>query len=220
MWRHVMAKLGENFHVYAPDLVGLGYSQAKSSKGFGLVDQIEVMRACLANVLPQGKLSLFGHGWGALIVHGLVSSLQDRVSEVGFYEAYLHPILNVSDMGLPIMELHSQMNHHPLGNPDSDFILDEFLPLIEEGRVSAEVSRVFKEPFSHESSRVILRRFLLELLDVGPNSVVNQVIEGARGVYDNPAVKKRLLYSMPGLLNSVLRLDDFRNQYPGTKIYY
>ena len=68
MWRHVMAKLGENFHVYAPDLVGLGYSQAKSSKGFGLVDQIEVMRACLANVLPQGKLSLFGHGWGALIV--------------------------------------------------------------------------------------------------------------------------------------------------------
>ena len=65
MWRHVMPRLAQRFRLYAPDLRGLGWSDAPD----GPYDK-RTMAADIVAVLDElglERVRLMGHDWGAYI---------------------------------------------------------------------------------------------------------------------------------------------------------
>lgn len=80
IWRHLIPVLAETHHVLAPDLRGLGWSDAPSS-GYRKDDMARDMLS-LMDELGIEKAALVGHDWGAYTVHLMGGLAPERVERL------------------------------------------------------------------------------------------------------------------------------------------
>ena len=219
MWRSVMSQLEGKFRCFAPDLVGCGLSQVGGGD-HNLFEQIQIFSELIAQLAGSEKISLIGHGLGTVVVHGLCHTLGDQVTAVGFYEGYLKAITAIDQMGLPLHHLHNTLTQEDFLQQVAveNFMLDEFLPMVAEGKVSEQVLDVYRMPFMNKHSREMLLHALSAMMDFSKGSVFSQIIDSAHALYDSEHLKKVLFYSMPGMVSGLLELDEFRKRFPNTAI--
>ena len=219
MWRDVIAALGSDFSCYALDLSGCGLSPAFENS-WDVSVQVDLFKRWIQTDFPNQHVTLVGHGYGSIIVHGLVTKLQDQVDCVVVYEGYLRPIKEMSELGLPIHQLQSQLDASTFEQliVDDNFMIDEFLPIVAEGQLDAKTLEVYRSPYQEKNARKAVYHMMSNLMDLNENAQVATNILGALQVYKKETLKKVLLYSMPGMTSNLLQLDDFRSSYPNVVI--
>ena len=84
MFRDLIPKLSDRFHVIAPDYIGFGYSDAPSTKEFeytfdNLAEHVEEL---LFGVLGLNKFSIYVQDYGAPIGYRIASKHQDAVEGI------------------------------------------------------------------------------------------------------------------------------------------
>jgi len=85
MFRDLIPKLAENFHIIAPDYIGFGYSDAPSVSDFeytfdNLADHIEEF---LFSALGLKKFSIYVQDYGAPIGYRIAFKHQDAIEGIG-----------------------------------------------------------------------------------------------------------------------------------------
>lgn len=90
MWRHVMAKLADNFTVIVPDLPGLGDSGMPQKRLSGY-DKKTVAKDIhnLVERLGLGPVHVMGHDHGAAVAYAYSASFRDEVRSLVFCEMAL-----------------------------------------------------------------------------------------------------------------------------------
>ncbi|MDA9832477.1 alpha/beta fold hydrolase [Gammaproteobacteria bacterium] len=219
MWVPVMQRLSQVVACVAPDLVGFGLT-GKHSGGYGVSRQVEVMSQWLQGVAKDRPLILVGHGFGSVVLHGLVANFESQVQSVALYEGYLHPLAHPSSLGLPMEQLHYFMKHQSLHQTVvvDNFMMNQFLAMISEGGLSQEDMDIYRRPHLTEDSRRVFLDILIQMMSFSSQGEFSSVIRAGMQVYQKAAVKKVLMYSMPGLVSTLLDLDQFRHQYPSVVI--
>ena len=80
-WRGVLPALGEHFHVYAPDMVGFGYSDRPEGIRYGL-DLWAEQTLGLMDALGIEKAHLVGNSFGGGIGLRIATQHPDRVDKL------------------------------------------------------------------------------------------------------------------------------------------
>ena len=219
MWRSVMSQLQGKFKCFAPDLFGCGLS-INSADDCNLFEQIQIFSEWVAGIAEDKPVHLIGHGFGSVIVHGLCRSLGDRVETVGFYEGYLKAISSIEQMGLPLHHLHDRLTEEDFDQQvlDENFMINQFLPMVSEGKLSEHTLDIYRSPFMNRHARELLLHSLGQMMDFSAGSLFSQIIDSAHAAYESTKLKKVLFYSMPGMVSSLLALDDFKKRFPNTVI--
>ena len=219
MWRSVMSRLQDKFKCIAPDLFGCGLS-INTADDCNLFEQIQIFTEWVLRMAGDQPVYLLGHGFGSVIVHGLCRSLGDKVLAVGFYEGYLNVITSIEQMGLPLHHLHERLTEEDFDQQvlDQNFMIDQFLPMVSEGKLSEHTLDIYRSPFMNRHARELLLHALGQMMDFSPGSLFSQIIDSAHVVYESSKLKKVLFYSMPGMVSGLLGLDDFKKRFPNTVI--
>ena len=84
MFRDLIPKLSDRFHVIAPDYIGFGYSDAPNTKEFEYTfdNLAEHAEALLFRVLGLKKFSIYVQDYGAPIGYRIASKHQDAVEGI------------------------------------------------------------------------------------------------------------------------------------------
>jgi pimeloyl-ACP methyl ester carboxylesterase len=80
-WRGVLPALGESFHVYAPDMVGFGYSDRPEDVRYGL-DTWADQTLGFMNALGIERAHLVGNSFGGAIALRIATQHHDRVRKL------------------------------------------------------------------------------------------------------------------------------------------
>lgn len=80
-WRGVLPALGEHFHVYAPDMVGFGYSDRPEGVEYGL-DTWADQTVGFMNALGIDRAHLVGNSFGGAIALRIATQHPDRVGKL------------------------------------------------------------------------------------------------------------------------------------------
>jgi pimeloyl-ACP methyl ester carboxylesterase len=80
-WRGVLPALGEHFHVYAPDMVGFGYSDRPEGIEYGL-DTWADQTVGFMNALGIDRAHLVGNSFGGAIALRIATQHPDRVGKM------------------------------------------------------------------------------------------------------------------------------------------
>ena len=219
MWVPVIQKLNGRVSCVAPDLLGFGLT-GQQPGGYGVKRQVEVLCAWLHDILGNRSLVLVGHGVGSVVMHGVVAAFKDRVQSVAMYEGYLQPISQTSDLGLPMEQLYHVIKKSSLYETVvvENFMMDQFLALISEGRLSSEDIEVYRSAHLTEDSRRVFLDILIQMMSYSQEGEFSSTIAKGLDAYQDARIKKVLMYSMPGLISGLLQLDQFRRSYPSVVI--
>lgn len=80
-WRLIIPKLAENFHVYAPDIVGFGYTERPEDIEYG----VETWTNHLINfveVIGESKVHIIGNSLGGALALQIVHKRPDLVNKI------------------------------------------------------------------------------------------------------------------------------------------
>lgn len=80
-WRGVLPVLGERFHVYAPDMVGFGYSDRPEGINYGL-DTWADQTIGFMNALGIDRAHLVGNSFGGAIALRMATQHPDRIGKL------------------------------------------------------------------------------------------------------------------------------------------
>ncbi|MBM4211913.1 MAG: alpha/beta fold hydrolase [Gammaproteobacteria bacterium] len=215
LWVPVLERLADAAYCLAPDLLGFGMSGYKGSD-YSVKNQIKVMCAWLRLLAKDRPLILLGHGLGSVIMHGVAAAFRQQLCAIAIYEGYLTPLTGSWDLGLPVEQLYHLVLQSSLYQKVvvEDFMMRVFLSIIAEGKLSEQDIAIYRQPHQTEDTRQVFLDTLLQMMSFSAESEFSAAICSGLSVYHDPQIKKVLMYSMPGLISGLLKLDEFRNQYP------
>jgi olefin beta-lactone synthetase len=78
LWIPVLRRLGDQYRVIAPDLLGMGYSERTAPRRFA--DRVADLDRFIGVTAPDGPIVLVAHDWGGAIAMGWAVEHPDRVA--------------------------------------------------------------------------------------------------------------------------------------------
>jgi haloalkane dehalogenase len=219
MWVPVIQRLSGQVDCVAPDLLGFGKT-GQQAGGYGIKRQVEVLCQWIGDILGERSLVLVGHGVGSVVMHGVAAAFKNRIQSVAMYEGYLQPISQTSDLGLPMEQLYHVIKQSSLYETVvvEDFMMNQFLTMISEGRLSDHDIEIYRSAHLTENSRRVFLDILIQMMSYSKEGEFSSAITKGLEVYQDDKIKKVLMYSMPGLISGLLQLDQFRSSYPSVVI--
>ena len=91
LWRNVIPHLGSR-RALAPDLIGMGDSDAAPAGRYRFVDHARYLDAWFDVVVPSGRLTLVGHDWGSALAFHWACRHPERVRAIVYMEALVRPL--------------------------------------------------------------------------------------------------------------------------------
>jgi haloalkane dehalogenase len=92
LWRNIIPRFAGVRRAVAPDLVGMGRSSSPPGCDFRFTTHARYVSDFIAAVLPQGKLHLVGHDWGAALLFDWARANEARVASITYMETIVCPM--------------------------------------------------------------------------------------------------------------------------------
>jgi haloalkane dehalogenase len=92
LWRNVISEVEGSARCLAPDLIGMGDSDANPSGSYRFVDHRRFLDGWFDTVLPAGQVYLVIHDWGSALGFDWANRHRDRVAGIVYMEAIVTPI--------------------------------------------------------------------------------------------------------------------------------
>jgi pimeloyl-ACP methyl ester carboxylesterase len=100
-WRELMARLEDRYHCLAMDLYGYGNTPMPApSQEFTLWHEVELLEAMLDQEVPEERLTLVGHSYGAAVALAFAQKHPERIAQLVLFEPVCFSILDKDDSGL------------------------------------------------------------------------------------------------------------------------
>ncbi|NNE23377.1 MAG: haloalkane dehalogenase [Rhizobiales bacterium] len=94
LWRNIMAPLADLGRCIAPDLIGMGDSDKLADSGpdsYRFVEHRRYLDGLLAQLVPDGKITLVIHDWGSALGFDWARRHPDRIAGIAYMESLVHP---------------------------------------------------------------------------------------------------------------------------------
>ena len=95
LWRAVMAAMPDSGRLIAPDLIGMGDSDKLSDSGpdrYTFAEHAAHLDAWIAEVVPQGRITLVIHDWGGALGFRWARLNPERVRAIAYMETIVRPM--------------------------------------------------------------------------------------------------------------------------------
>ena len=92
LWRNIIPHVSPLTRCLAPDLVGMGESDATPDGSYRFADHSRYLDAWFDAVLPDGPVTLVVHDWGSALGFHWAKRHPDRISGLVYMEAIVRPV--------------------------------------------------------------------------------------------------------------------------------
>ena len=92
LWRNIIPHVSSAARCLAPDLMGMGESDATSDGSYRFSDHSKYLDAWLDAVLPDGRVFLVVHDWGSALGFHWARRHPERVAGLVYMEAIVRPV--------------------------------------------------------------------------------------------------------------------------------
>ncbi|MFI6977680.1 haloalkane dehalogenase [Embleya sp. NPDC050154] len=214
LWRNVIPHLADRRRCLAPDLIGMGASDAAPDGAYRYADHGRRLDAWFDAVLPAGPVTLVLHDWGSALGFDWARRHADRVRAIAYMEAIVQPRL-WSDFP-PGRDTLFRAMRSDQGEQlvlEENFFIETVLPKSILRTLDETEMDAYRAPFRTRESRVPTLVFPRELpIDGTPADVANTVEEYGRWLAHSP-VPKLLITAEPGAI-LVGRALEFARSWP------
>jgi pimeloyl-ACP methyl ester carboxylesterase len=170
-WRSLTERIGGKYRVIAIDLYGYGETAFPGQAGqFSLNDEVELVRAALADVLaPWEAFHLIGHSYGGGVALRLAFDLPQRVRSLGLFEPTAFHLLPPGEPGLAQIRAVFEQVRLALAQDDAPAATRRFIDFWNEDGFFDALPAAKQVEFIRQSAKVPLdfRALLNEPLDIG-----------------------------------------------------
>lgn len=204
VWRHIFPKMSVKARCVAPDLIGMGKSD-KPDIAYHVFDHIAYIDAFI-EALALKNITLVLHGWGSVIGFDYARRHPDNVKAIAFYEAYLQPIQEWSQLSLPVQQLATLLKRPGASYRaivKQNYFIEKLLPRSVIRPLTESEMEVYRAPFVTEESRKPLWQFLQDLpLGDGPEEVIALMALYSEWL-TKTMIPKLMLYAIPGFITTM-----------------
>ncbi|HYD59540.1 MAG TPA: alpha/beta fold hydrolase [Noviherbaspirillum sp.] len=170
-WRSLIERLRAKYRVIAIDLYGYGETAFPAQTGhFSLNDEVELVRAALADVLaPWEAFHLIGHSYGGGVALRLAFDSPQRVRSLGLFEPTAFHLLPSGEPGLAQIRAVFEQVRIALEQDDAPAATRRFIDFWNEDGFFDALPAAKQVEFIRQSAKVPLdfRALLHEPLDIG-----------------------------------------------------
>ncbi len=92
LWRNIIPHVSPLARCLAPDLMGMGKSDATPDGSYRFADHSRYLDAWFDAVLPEGRVTLVVHDWGSALGFHWARRHPERVSGLVYMEAIVRPV--------------------------------------------------------------------------------------------------------------------------------
>ena len=92
LWRNIIPHVSPLARCLAPDLMGMGESDATPDGSYRFADHSRYLDAWFDAVLPEGRVTLVVHDWGSALGFHWARRHPERVSGLVYMEAIVRPV--------------------------------------------------------------------------------------------------------------------------------
>lgn len=92
LWRNIIPHVSTAARCLAPDLMGMGESDATPDGSYRFVDHSRYLDAWFDAILPHGRVFLVVHDWGSALGFHWARRHPDRVAGLVYMEAIVRPV--------------------------------------------------------------------------------------------------------------------------------
>jgi haloalkane dehalogenase len=203
LWRHVMPACAAFGPVYAPDLIGMGYS-GKPDIAYTVQDHIAYFEAWM-NDLGLDQVTLVLHAWGSVVGFEFARRYPNRIKSLVFYEAHVRPVMDWSMLSLPVKQLIYTIADDPKASiVDAHYMIEQYLAAGMIDRPSEHMLNHYRAPFVDPADRKPLLQYIHDLpIGVSKDDAVVALIEGYSQFLQQTSIPKCLLYAVPGFITTM-----------------
>lgn len=217
LWRNVIPHVADLGRCLAPDLVGMGSSDAAPDLAYRLTDHARYLDAWFDALGLNANVTLVLHDWGSALGFHWAERHRECVKAIAYMEAIVQP-RRWADFPEGRDALFRAMRS-PEGERlilDENFFVEEVLPKSVLRRLSAEEMEAYRAPFPTRESRIPTLIFPRELpIDGTPEDVADTVETYATWLAGSP-VPKLLVSAEPGALLTGRALE-FARTWPNQR---
>jgi haloalkane dehalogenase len=201
LWRNVIPHVSDIRRALAPDLIGMGHSDAAPDGGYRFSDHVRYLDGWFDTVLPEGQLTLVLHDWGSALGFHWASRHPDRVNGIVYMEAMVTPLLWADFTGRR-EEIFRAMRSEQ-GEPlvlEQNLFVERFLPggvlrTLDEAEMQA-----YRAPFPTPGSRRPTLVFPREIPIDGTPADVASTVEAYGQWLAHADLPKLLISAEPGAI--------------------
>lgn len=111
-WSDVGARLGERFHVIAPDQRGYGYSEWPQD-GYWFPDYLGDVDALIDHLAPKAPIALVGHSMGGQIASVYAGLRPERIGKLAVIDSLFLPDMPATQAPRKLLRWMNQLNSAP-----------------------------------------------------------------------------------------------------------
>ena len=199
LWRNVIPHVAVTARCVAPDLIGMGDSRKLPGSEYRYAEHARYLEAFLDAVVPEGKVVLVLHDWGAGLGFDWARRHEDRLAGLAFME-FCYPWKTWEAFPENLREVFHVLRS-PAGRKmaiDENFFIEQVLP----GGVVRKLGEVamsrYRAPFLDPASREPLYRFANEVPIAGEPADVYARVDAYHDWLLASDLPKLFFWSHPG----------------------
>ena len=201
LWRNVIPHVADIARCLAPDLLGMGLSDAAPDGRYRFADHSRYLDAWFDAVLPREPVVLVLHDWGSALGFDWARRHPDRVRGMAYMEALVQPRL-WSDFPAGRDQIFRRLRS-PEGERlvhDDNFFIETVLPRSVLRALAADEMDRYRAPFLAPGSRTPMLAWARELpIEGSPPDVAERVQAYGQWLASSP-LPKLFINAEPGAL--------------------
>lgn len=201
LWRKVIEQMAESCRCIAPDLIGMGGSDAPDI-GFFLEDHYRYLVGFL-DALDLQRVTLVMHDAGGYFGSKLAQQQPGRVEALVYMEALLTPTIRLRNFPVGVREFFASARFPRVGREmiiERNRFVEEVLEQGMRSRLSAAERAAYRAPFREQRRREPVWRFPNQLPIEGQPVDVSATIASYMSFLQRCELPKLLLHVLPGVL--------------------
>jgi haloalkane dehalogenase len=214
LWRNIIPHVSDLGWCLAPDLVGMGQSEASPDEAYRFRDHARYLDAWFEALGLHENVTLVLHDWGSALGFDWASRHPERVSAIAYMEAILFPREwdDLPPSRAPLFrDLRSGKGEAMI--LDENFFIEVLLPKLVMRPLSEAEMEAYRRPFLSRSSRLPTLIWPRELPIGGePADVVAIVKKYGQWLLESP-LPKLFINAEPGSM-LIGRSRDFCRRFP------